>query len=163
MADKPRFDGERVRLGEVLAASFSGEWGSESGDELTPVLRTANFNDDGSLDYSTPAMRCIPKLKVEKKTLRRGDVVLEKSGGTPNRPVGMVAYYESDGPALCSNFNQALRFNDETADSRYMFYQLRWLRDRRAFAPYIRKTTGLQNLQMKAFANLKIKCPPIQV
>ncbi len=163
MADKPRFGGEKVKLGEVLAASFSGEWGSESGDELTPVLRTANFNDDGSLDYSTPAMRCIPKLKVEKKALRRGDVILEKSGGAPNRPVGMVAYYESDGLALCSNFNQTLRFDGEAADSRYMFYQLRWLHDRSAFAHCTRKTTGLQNLQMKAFVNLKVKRPPIQV
>ena len=163
MVDKPRFGGEKVKLGEVLAASFSGEWGSESGDELTPVLRTANFNDDGSLDYSTPAMRCIPKLKVEKKALRRGDVILEKSGGAPNRPVGMVAYYESDGLALCSNFNQTLRFDGEAADSRYMFYQLRWLHDRSAFAHCTRKTTGLQNLQMKAFVNLKVKRPPIQV
>ena len=100
---KPEFDGEWVRLGDVVEASFAGEWGLETGELLTPVLRTANFNDDGTLDYATPAMRNIPRVKVSRKALRRGDIILEKSGGTPNRPVGIMAYYESDDVALCSN------------------------------------------------------------
>lgn len=143
----------------LLADSFSGEWGSETGDVLTPVLRTANFNEDGSFDYDSPAYRCIPEKKVRAKRMQRGDIVLEKSGGTPNRPVGIMAYYDSDDEALCSNFNHVLRFDADSVNPYFMFHQLRWLRERGAFAPFTRKTTGLQNLQMKAFVNLELAIP----
>ena len=160
---KPRFVGEKVKLGELLLNTFSGEWGTEEGVLLTPVLRTSNFNEDGSLNYSTPAMRCISEGKVEKKRMVRGDIILEKSGGTPKRPVGIMAFYDSDALALCSNFNQVLRFDKGRILPRFAFHQLRWLKDRNAFDRYTRKTTGLQNLQMKKLIELKLRVPRIEV
>lgn len=162
MTNKPQFVGERVRLGELLLDTFSGEWGTGEGESLTPVLRTSNFNEDGSLDYSTPAMRCIPERKVAKKRMVRGDIILEKSGGTPKRPVGIMAFYDSDELALCSNFNQVLRFDEDRILPRFAFHQLRWLKDRKAFDRFIRKTTGLQNLQMKKLIELKLHVPQIE-
>lgn len=159
---KPRFVGEKVKLGELLLNTFSGEWGTEEGELLTPVLRTSNFNEDGSLNYSTPAMRCIPEGKVAKKRMVRGDIILEKSGGTPKRPVGIMAFYDSDALALCSNFNQVLRFDESRILPRFAFHQLRWLKDRNAFDRYTRKTTGLQNLQMKKLIELKLRVPQIE-
>ena len=162
MSSKPRFVGEKVKLGELLLNTFSGEWGTEEGELLTPVLRTSNFNEDGSLNYSTPAMRCIPEGKVAKKRMVRGDIILEKSGGTPKRPVGIMAFYDSDALALCSNFNQVLRFDESRILPRFAFHQLRWLKDRNAFDRYTRKTTGLQNLQMKKLIELKLRVPQIE-
>lgn len=163
MTNKPQFVGEKVGLGELLLDTFSGEWGMEEGESLTPVLRTSNFNEDGSLDYANPAMRCVPEKKVEKKRMVRGDIILEKSGGTPQRPVGIMAFYDSDALALCSNFNQVLRFREDRILSRFAFHQLRWLKDRNAFDRYTRKTTGLQNLQMKKLIELKLHVPQIEV
>lgn len=163
MINKPPFDGERIQISDLLEASFSGEWGSADGPVLTPVLRTANFNEDGTLDYSNPAMRCITEKKVRAKKMRRGDIILEKSGGTPHRPVGILAYYDSDGLALCSNFNQVLRFDSFKVVPRYAFYQLRWLKDKGAFAKYTRKTTGLQNLEMKRFSELVLSIPKLSI
>ena len=162
MSSKPRFVGEEMKLGELLLNTFSGEWGTEEGELLTPVLRTSNFNEDGSLNYSTPAMRCIPEGKVAKKRMVRGDIILEKSGGTPKRPVGIMAFYDSDALALCSNFNQVLRFDESRILPRFAFHQLRWLKDRNAFDRYTRKTTGLQNLQMKKLIELKLRVPQIE-
>ena len=162
MSSKPRFVGEKVKLGELLLNTFSGEWGTEEGELLTPVLRTSNFNEDGSLNYSTPAMRCISEGKVAKKRMVRGDIILEKSGGTPKRPVGIMAFYDSDALALCSNFNQVLRFDESRILPRFAFHQLRWLKDRNAFDRYTRKTTGLQNLQMKKLIELKLRVPQIE-
>ena len=159
---KPRFVGEKVKLGELLLNTFSGEWGTGEGELLTPVLRTSNFNEDGSLNYSTPAMRCIPEGKVAKKRMVRGDIILEKSGGTPKRPVGIMAFYDSDALALCSNFNQVLRFDESRILPRFAFHQLRWLKERNAFDRYTRKTTGLQNLQMKKLIELKLRVPQIE-
>ena len=158
---KPQFGGEKVKLGDVLAETFSGEWGNQEGDRLIPVLRTSNFNEDRSFDYSTPALRSISEKKIESKRLFRGDVVLEKSGGTPKRPVGIIAYYDSDNLALCSNFNQVLRFDGSRIDPRFAFHQLRWLWKQNAFGRFTRKTTGLQNLQMKKFVDLGMRLPKI--
>lgn len=92
----------------------------------------------------------------------RGDIILEKSGGTPKRPVGIMAFYDSDELALCSNFNQVLRFDEDRILSRFAFHQLRWLKDRNAFERFTRKTTGLQNLQMKKLIELKLHVPQIE-
>ena len=148
-------------MSDLLDASFAGEWGKAEGSALTPVFRTANFNEDGTLDYANPVMRCITEKKVHEKKLRRGDIILEKSGGTPNRPVGILAYFDSDDLALCSNFNQVLRFDARIIVPRYAFYQLRWLKDRNAFDRYIHKTTGLQNLEMKRFGELELLVPEL--
>ena len=163
MTNKPQFVGEKVKLGELLLDTFSGEWGTEEGESLIPVLRTSNFNEDGSFDYSTPAMRCIPERKVTKKRMVRGDIILEKSGGTPKRPVGIMAFYDSDALALCSNFNQVLRFDADRILPKFAFHQLRWLKDRNAFYRYTRKTTGLQNLQMNKLVELKLCVPQIEI
>ena len=163
MTNKPQFVGEKVKLGELLLDTFSGEWGTEKGESLIPVLRTSNFNEDGSFDYSTPAMRCIPERKVTKKRMVRGDIILEKSGGTPKRPVGIMAFYDSDALALCSNFNQVLRFDADRILPKFAFHQLRWLKDRNAFYRYTRKTTGLQNLQMNKLVELKLCVPQIEI
>ena len=154
--------GERVRLGDLLEETFSGEWGSKPGNESTAVLRTANFNSDGSFDYTSPAYRSIDEKKVAAKLLRKGDIVLEKSGGTPSRPVGIAAYFNSDMRAVCSNFNQVLRFDTSKMVPLFAFCQLRWLRSKGAFARYSRKTTGLQNIQIKRFLDIEMVVPPIR-
>jgi|GEM_PF-722300 len=161
MTDKLPFVRDAIRMSDLLDASFAGEWGKAEGSALTPVFRTANFNEDGTLDYANPVMRCITEKKVHEKKLRRGDIILEKSGGTPNRPVGILAYFDSDDLALCSNFNQVLRFDARIIVPRYAFYQLRWLKDRNAFDRYIHKTTGLQNLEMKRFGELELLVPEL--
>ena len=148
-----------MRLGELLADSFSGEWGSEDGEGVTAILRTANFTPDGSLDYSSPAYRCVPSKKVEMKALKRGDILIEKSGGTPKRPVGIVALFDSDMRAVCSNFNHVLRFDSRMIDPRFAFHQLRWLHTKGAFERYTRKTTGLQNLELRKFFDLPLTVP----
>ena len=74
-----------------------------------------------------------------------------------------MAYYDSDGLALCSNFNQVLRVNKDAFIPKYAFHQLRWLREREAFEPFTRKTTGLQNLQMKKFVDLELLKPDLHV
>ena len=152
-----------MRLGELLADSFSGEWGSEDGEGVTAILRTANFNPDGSLDYSSPAYRCVPSKKVEMKTLKRGDILIEKSGGTPKRPVGIVALFDSDMRAVCSNFNHVLRFDSRMIDPLFAFHQLRWLHSKGAFERYTRKTTGLQNLEMRKFFDLPLTVPELGI
>ena len=85
---------KKVKLHTLIEKPISGEWGS--GEGSIKVIRTTNFNNDGTLNLTDVVFRDIPIDKVPKKKLRRGDIILEKSGGSPTQPVGRVVYFNVD-------------------------------------------------------------------
>ncbi|MGI4751049.1 MAG: hypothetical protein ACRYFB_10460 [Janthinobacterium lividum] len=78
-------------LTTLIDKPLSGEWGNDGGE--INVLRTTNFRNDGTLDFSNVVKRDIPAKKVEQKALKPGDTIIEKSGGSPSQPVGRVVYF----------------------------------------------------------------------
>jgi type I restriction enzyme S subunit len=60
---------------------------------------------------------------LERKRLNRGDILLERSGGTKDNPVGRVVYFNQEGEFVVNNFVQVLRANDLVV-SKYLFYNL---------------------------------------
>lgn len=81
------------KLFEIIEKPLSGEWGN---DDVTgkgiPVLRTTNFTNNGSVDYTNIVTRTINAEKAKEKFLKHGDIIIEKSGGSPNQPVGRVVF-----------------------------------------------------------------------
>ena len=76
-------------LTDFIEVSFPGEWGQEDKDGSgVKVIRTTNFTNNGKLDLSDVVTRDIDSVKVEKKKLSKGDIILERSGGTNENPVG---------------------------------------------------------------------------
>lgn len=73
----------------------SGEWGKddENGNGI-PVIRTANFTDKGVIDYSNIITRIISKAQITEKALIKGDIIIEKSGGSGSKPVGRVVFFD---------------------------------------------------------------------
>ena len=91
-------------LTDFIEVSFPGEWGQEDKDGSgVKVIRTTNFTNNGKLDLSDVVTRDIDSVKVEKKKLSKGDIILERSGGTNENPVGRVVYFEADGTFLFNN------------------------------------------------------------
>ena len=83
---------ETVSLSQVFEKPQGGEWGEDDASgNGTPVLRTTNFTDGGYIDYSDVATRIIDPKKVAKKALIEGDILIEKSGGSGEKPVGRTA------------------------------------------------------------------------
>ena len=86
-----------AKLIEITGKAISGEWGN---DDLTgegiPVLRTTNFTNEGLVNYANVVTRDLGKKDISKKYLQPGDIIIEKSGGSDNQPVGRVIYF--DGP-----------------------------------------------------------------
>ena len=139
-----------AKLIEITGKALSGEWGTddETGDGI-PVLRTTNFTNEGVVDYRNVVTRTITKKKIEEKYLRKGDIIIEKSGGSDKQPVGRVVFF--DGPEqtyLFNNFTGLLRVKDQTIwYPRYVFYSMYsnyCIGGTRAFE---NKTTGLHNLK----------------
>lgn len=150
-------------IAEFIEKPMSGEWGVEpTNGHSIGVIRNANFTNEGVMDLSDIAYREIPEKKVKQKALKHGDIIIEKSGGSPTQPVGRVIYYDRpDGELMFSNFTAALRPR-AGVDSRFVFYMLWATHLFKKTSAYQNKTTGIANLQLERYINeVEIPHPPL--
>src|SRR5690606_21539136 len=111
-----------------------------------------NFTDNGVIDYTDVVKRSINKEKVLNKFLRKGDIIIEKSGGAPNKPVGRVVYFEGEeNRYLFNNFTSVLRVNNPLCDPKYLFYILYFKYKKGYTWAFQNKTTGIANLKLQKF------------
>ena len=149
-------------LSEWIGTTFPGEWGNDDVDGTgVKVIRTTNFTNSGKLDLSNVVTRDIEANKVQKKQLRPGDIILERSGGTADNPVGRVVYFEAEGVFLFNNFTQLLRCK-EGVNSLYVFYSLfnYYQTHKNEIRSMGNKTTGIQNLKMDKYWEIPIADAP---
>ena len=145
-------------LSEWIGTTFPGEWGTDDIDGTgVKVIRTTNFTNAGKLDLTNVVTRDIETGKVKKKQLKPGDIVLERSGGTADNPVGRVVYFEAEGIYLFNNFTQLLRCKDGV-NSLYVFYSLfnYYQTHKNEIRSMGNKTTGIQNLKMDKYWEIPI-------
>lgn len=149
---------KKIKLNDIVKVNQSGEWGTElkEGEIGTKVIRTADFNNDGSINYDNVIFRNIQQKKIDEKKLIYGDIIIEKSGGTDKNPVGRVVFFNDDNNIyLSNNFTQVIRIK-ESMNSKFVFYNLYFNYKNGSTLQMFNKTTGIQNLQMKQFLNQKI-------
>lgn len=144
------------KLGEV-AEVYSGAWGSAD-NAGTPVLRSTNFNSNGTISWNEIAYRSIPQKKVENLALSEGEILLEKSGGAPKQPVGRVVYFEAENKdkVVFGNFISKLKIKDNEVEPKFLFYFLFYLYKIGGTEKYQNQTTGIRNLRLKEYLNLKV-------
>jgi type I restriction enzyme, S subunit len=149
-------------LGDFIQESIAGEWGNEAqGDKNDiPVLRSTNFTNSGIIDYSKIVFRNIEEKKRIKKALKYGDILLEKSGGSPSQPVGRVVYFDKVIPHLFSNFTQKLTPINE-CDKKYLFYKLYFEYQNGTVLKFQQQTTGIINFQLAEFLGFRTIFAPL--
>ena len=139
-----------TRLIEITGKALSGEWGKDddSGNGI-PVLRTTNFTNIGEVDYENVVTRNIIKKNLDEKYLRKGDIIIEKSGGSDKQPVGRVIFFDGEERTyLFNNFTGLLRVKDQANwYPRYIFYSLFSNYRKGGTRAFENKTTGLHNLK----------------
>ena len=152
----------RYSIKELITDKISGEWGDDSiyGDGYK-VIRTTNFTNLGKINFENVVERKIDEKKVNQKYLKKGDVIIEKSGGSPTQPVGRVVFFDlnTNEKYLCNNFTAILRPNSKLVCSKYLFYQLHLLHTRGRTLKYQNKTTGIINLKLDNYLEEKIEVP----
>lgn len=149
---------EKEKLKEIVENTISGEWGTEEKKDENDifVIRTADFLNDGRINYNNVIKRNIAKRKIEEKSLKIGDIIVEKSGGTDKNPVGRVVLFERENyKFLANNFTQVLRIKKEYY-YKFIFYQLLYKYKNGSTLQMFNKTTGIQNLQMKLYLNQEL-------
>ncbi|NEW83195.1 MAG: hypothetical protein GZ094_12620 [Mariniphaga sp.] len=150
----------QAKIKDLITAKISGEWGNEAlPGEGVKVIRTANFTNIGIIDFEKVVFRDIDIKKIEQKKLIEGDIIIEKSGGSPNQPVGRVVFFDikTNENLLCNNFTSILRPDCSKIYPKYLFYQLFIAHTRGRTLKFQNKTTGIINLKLDDYLNEKIK------
>lgn len=153
-------------LGDIVEFSVAGDWG-EDPDSFEPnpeyqlcyVLRNTNFDNKYNLNFDEVALRYVKNSKVEKLALQKGEILIEKSGGSPVQPVGRVAFVEDlpfDKPVVFSNFLQKIRIAGDSFLPEYVFTFLQAIYHL-GYTEFIQnQTTGIKNLRLNDFLKIKI-------
>ncbi|MEV5042053.1 hypothetical protein [Microbacterium sp. LMI1x-1-1.1] len=150
------------RLASTVARARNGVWGAdpEGGDDDLRCVRVADFDrpmqrihdDAHTLRKLTPSERA-------GRTLRNGDLLLEKSGGGEKSPVGFVVLYDRDEPAVCSNFVARVELR-EGMDPKFWTYVHGAMYRLRITERSLKQSTGIQNLDQSAYFNEYVAVPP---
>ncbi|HAT4301217.1 TPA: restriction endonuclease subunit S [Clostridium perfringens] len=156
-----------MKLKDIFENPISGEWGKEvgEGEKGSKVIRTTNFTNIGRLDLSSVVERDIDLIKNENKKLKFGDIIIEKSGGSPTQPVGRVVIFEetNDEVYFCNNFTSILRPNKNIVP-KFGLYLLKDLYNKKKVLKFQNKTTGIINIKLNDYLNnTEITIPNLEV
>ena len=145
-----------IPLGDLLESSDSGVWGDEDPAAGISVLRSTNFNADGTLDLTKLTFRKLDARDQSRKLLQAGDILLEKSGGGPKQPVGRVCLFLGDAaPHAFGNFIARLRAGKAVL-SQYLFYYLWQFHSSGKTSHYQKQTTGIRNLEFRRYLTILV-------
>jgi len=144
------------KLGDVVT-THNGAWGVED-NSGTAVLRSTNFNSNGTISWDQVAYRSIPQKKVVSLGLKPNDILIEKSGGSPAQPVGRVVFFEKKQKdnIIYGNFISKFQVKDSEIVPKYLFYYLHHFYKSGDINKYQSQTTGIRNLQLKDYLNIAV-------
>ena len=141
-------------LYDIIAEFISGDWGAESKSPAATqsafCIRAADVVPIESNDFSAIPKRFVSCNSFSQRKLQEGDIVIEKSGGSPTQSTGRVVYIskpllDAKQNIICSNFCAAIRLKPNW--NPYFVYQYwRYIYSSGIFFKYEVKTSCLKNL-----------------
>ena len=152
-----------ILLGD-LCFTINGLWkGKKPPFVNVGVIRNANFTKDCKLDYTNIAYLDVEIKQYEKRKLQCGDIIVEKSGGSDNQPVGRTILFErKDGDYSFSNFTSVLRIYDGyPALPAFLNMFLQSIYQTGVTKRMQTQTTGIHNLIFDQFLTIPVLLPPI--
>lgn len=156
-------DWDAKPLRTLITEHFAGDWGDDDGEQVVAVMRSTNFTNDGQLDFSDVASRYFPKDKAEQFGLHQGDLLVERSGGGPDQPVGRIGFIERDMPgSTVSNFVQVLRPDPEKVDANFLGWALFELQRTGIVERVQQQSTQMRNLNWRDYQRLMLPWPEVE-
>ena len=152
------------RLRYTIRACQNGVWGEEpvGGPEDVICVRVADFDRiKNKIVLNEPTFRSVPLRQLEELTLKSGDLLLEKSGGGEQQPVGAVVLYDLGAQSVCSNFIARIKIEDDYS-SVFLLYLHKHLYESGVNKRSIKQNTGIQNLDLKSYLSEYVGLPDIK-
>lgn len=151
---------EDKSISSLLQTQLSGDWGEDNGDVQVAVLRSTNFSDSGNLDLRDIARRGLSTEGARAIQVQKDDILLERSGGGPDRPVGRVVFVPTEMPETgFANFVQLLRPNTDLVVPRFLHWILYQLHRCGQVARVQHQTTQMRNLDLRDYLRLRVPYP----
>ncbi len=147
-----------------LCENINGLWkGKKEPFVNVGVIRNANFTKDFQLDYSKIKYIDVEQRAFNQRHLKNGDLVVEKSGGSDNNPVGRAILYEGkDAVFSFSNFTMVLRIvHKDLITSKFLYYTILAKYKQGVMRQMQTQTTGLHNLILEKYLAMPIFLPPL--
>ena len=146
------------KLGEVCEV-INGLWKGKKAPFINVgVIRNANFTKDFSLRYDNIEFLDVEQRQYSKRKLLKGDLIVEKSGGSEKQPVGRAVLFDKDeGEFSFSNFTSVLRIKkDIDLTSKFLYIYLLYIYKRGDTASMQKATTGIHNIEFEKYLNIDI-------
>lgn len=148
-----------IRLKGLPIDEINGLWKTDDNDSINvSVIRSTEFSDYGTICFDK--LEPIPVKKTQYKTrkLIPSDIIIERSGGGPDQPVGRVCYFEERyGEYSFSNFTSCIRVTDNNVIlPKYLFYFLEYYWELGGTDRIQNQTTGIRNLDYELYKMIKI-------
>ena len=160
-----------MKLADIIEKFISGDWGEEapSNDTSNAVycVRGADIVPITNHNFTEIPQRYVCKRTKETKLLSAGDLIIEKSGGSPTQSTGRIVYVSDDlikskGNVVCSNFCTAFRVKSGW-NPLYIYYFWQNVYNHGAFFNFEGKTSGIKNLQLdNALSVIDIEYLPLE-
>src|SRR6201999_3437866 len=105
----------------------------------------------------------VERKQLATRRLKIGDIILEKSGGGPDQPVGRVAMFDwRGGPYSFSNFTSVLRIRQPNRiNNRYLHNFLHWVYLSGLTEVMQTRSTGIRTLDGDAYKDILVPMPPM--
>ena len=148
-----------------MCENINGLWKGKKGPFVkVGVIRNANFTKDFKLDYSKIEYIDVEERAFKKRHLLNGDLIVEKSGGSDNNPVGRAILYEGkDAIFSFSNFTMVLRIHyKDVLSYKYLYYYIMSKYQKGEMRLMQTQTTGLHNLILDKYLDIPLCLPPYQ-
>ena len=148
-----------------MCENINGLWkGKKEPFVKVGVIRNANFTKDFKLDYSKIEYIDVEERAFKKRHLLNGDLIVEKSGGSDNNPVGRAILYEGkDAIFSFSNFTMVLRIlYKDVLSYKYLYYYIMSKYQKGEMRLMQTQTTGLHNLILDKYLDIPLCLPPYQ-
>ena len=140
----------------------NGIWGNEAQGDANDIqcVRVADF-DRGRMTVNddVPTIRNVTEIERKDRTLSRGNLLLEKSGGGELQPVGFVVLFDHPEPSVCSNFVAKVELATNMSPS-YWRYCHAAAYAVRLNVRSIKQTSGIQNLDQSQYLDERAPFPP---
>ena len=160
-----------MKLADIIETFISGDWGEETVAEDTPnsvfCVRGADIVPITNHNFTDIPKRYVCDRTKETKLLEAGDLVIEKSGGSPTQSTGRIVYVSEDlikakDNVVCSNFCTAFRVKTGW-NPLYVYYYWQNMYNHGAFFNFEGKTSGIKNLQLdNALSAIEIEYLPLE-
>jgi len=151
---------DKKRLIDLVEEITGGEWGQSEPKEgfvECKIIRGTDIPNVPLFKLSKLPTRFVKKIKVEEKSAKPGDLIVEISGGSKDQPTGRCLLITEDflsfvnKPVLYTNFTKRLRVKKDLIDPQWFYWMWRILYQKGLTTRFENQPSGIKNFQIDEF------------